>query len=106
MFGREDGELLSIAEILAGQRVMFGNFFQFVAVKIQTGDFVRGSRDEFDDITAHAIGAARKIDVIAQELQISEPAEELVALNFFPYFQLNGKIEIVGRITQAVNAGN
>src|SRR3989344_7736454 len=85
---------------------MFGNLVERIAKEIQAQDFICRSRDEFDDIPAHPVSAAGEVDVIAQELQVSKPPQELVPLDFGADLKRQGQRFIVFRITQAVDAGD
>ncbi|MNV44719.1 hypothetical protein D3C71_1364880 [compost metagenome] len=76
---REDGDMIALADQLAGQHVDLGDPLDLVAEQLYAdGVLPLGSGENLNHIAAHPEGAADEIEIISLILDIDQPAQNLI----------------------------
>ena len=106
VFGGIDGEALALVEDFAGEGIQGEDAFHFVAEELYAdGEFLVGGHN-FEGVAPHGEAAPGEVGVVALVLHINELAEEGAAVVFFADLNVGDHFEVVGRVAEAVDAGD
>ncbi|MNE55503.1 hypothetical protein D3C80_1503440 [compost metagenome] len=87
--------MIAFTNKLSGQDINLGNPLNLIVEQLDPDRmFSLGSRENLDDISAHAERAAYEVDVIALILDIHQPAQNLIARLLHAYTQREQKTAI------------
>lgn len=104
--GREDVQLLVLADDLTGERMEGGQRLDLVAEHLDPHGQLFVHREDLDGVAAHPEGATGEGHVVAGVLDVDEAAQQRVAVEFVADLQRHHPVDVLLRRTQAVDAGH
>ncbi|MEY9489336.1 hypothetical protein RKD26_005130 [Streptomyces calvus] len=104
--GREDVQLLVVADDLAGERVQRGQGLDLVAEHLDADGELLVDREDLDGVAADAEGAAAERHVVARVLDVHEAAQQFVPVEFVADAQGDHAVHVLLGCAQAVDAGD
>ena len=102
--GREDPQLVDLAEHLAGERVQVVQRLDLVAEELDAEGELLVRRDDLHGVAAHPERAAVERQVVAGVLHIDERAQQRIALHVAADLELHRPVEVGLRGAEAVDA--
>ena len=104
--GREDVQVLVVADDLAGERVEGGERLDLVAEHLDADGQLLVDREDLDGVAADAEGAAGERHVVARVLDVDEAAQQLVAVDLVADLERDHAVHVLLRGAEAVDAGD
>jgi hypothetical protein len=104
--GREDEQLLHLADHLAGQRVQVVQPLHLVAEHLDPDGELLVDREDLDGVAPHAERAAREGQVVAGVLLGDQGPQQVVAVTLLPHLDLQRPVDVLLRRPEAVDAGH
>ena len=107
MGGGEDGRMVADGQQFAGKGVDLGNPVDLIPEEADPVGAVFGAHGEnIQNISPDPEGAPLKVHVVSLELNLHQPAHDLVALYLHARPQGDGELQVLRRISQCIDAGN
>ena len=104
--GREDEQLVDLADHLAGERVQVVQPLDLVAEHLDPDGQLLVDREDLDGVAADPERAAGEGEVVAGVLLGDQRAQQLVAVAGLPQLDLQRPVDVLLRRAQAVDAGD
>ena len=101
--GREDQQLVDLADHVAGQRVQVVELLHLVAEELDPDRQLLVRRDDLQRVAADPERAAVEGQVVARVLDVDQPPQQLVALDLLPDLHPHRPVEVLLRRAQAVD---
>ena len=101
--GREDQQLVDLADHVTGQRVQVVELLHLVTEQLDPDRQLLVRRDDLQRVAADPEGAPVEGHVVAGVLDVDQPAQQLVAVELLPDLHLHRPVEVFLRGAQTVD---
>ncbi len=104
--GGEDEDLLRLADDLTGERMQVGEPLDLVTEHLDAHGELLVHGEHLHRVTAHPERASGERQVVARVLDIDQPAQQRVALDFLADAQADHPVDVLLRSAKAVDAAH